>query len=79
MTAYEPSGADGGRVNLPTGKTPAGGVRPAATSHGTHAYGDSYTGMLCGAMVALPDGSGDECGKPARHPIHGIDPIEGEQ
>ena len=29
-----------------------------------HEYGDSFTGMLCGAMVAQPDGSGDECGLP---------------
>lgn len=35
-----------------------------------HEFGDSFTGMLCGTMVALPDGSGDECGLPATDPIH---------
>lgn len=36
----------------------------------THEYGDSYTGMLCGAMVVLPDGSGDQCGLHAGDPAH---------
>lgn len=35
-----------------------------------HEYGDSFTGMLCGAMVTMPDGSGDLCGLPSEHPIH---------
>jgi hypothetical protein len=39
-----------------------------------HEYEASYNGMCCGAMVELPDGTGDQCGEPIKSPIH--DPQE---
>lgn len=34
-----------------------------------HEYGESFTGMSCGAMV-MRNGGGDQCGLPSEHPIH---------
>ncbi|WP_310889914.1 hypothetical protein [Clavibacter capsici] len=35
-----------------------------------HEYGDSYSGMCCGALVLMSDGSGDQCGLPYADPVH---------
>ena len=35
-----------------------------------HDFEAGYSGMVCGAMVLRPDGSGDECGEPVFSPIH---------
>jgi len=44
-------------------------IPPDAEGIDPHPYGDSYTGMRCGAMV-MRHGGGDQCGLPADHPIH---------
>lgn len=38
-----------------------------------HEYEGSYSGMVCGAMVLVPDeygGYGTDCGEQYDHPIH---------
>lgn len=35
-----------------------------------HVFGDSFTGMLCGALYADKNGEGEECGLSYEHPIH---------
>jgi hypothetical protein len=45
-------------------------VTKTMTLWSKHRFEASHSGMVCGAMIQAPDGSGDQCGKSAGDPVH---------